>query len=148
MSGIYDSLPIPSMLHGIMNMMERGGVDTVGMRNFWMPNYYASMGQNPSPGSGGGTTPPPSSGGGSSPTYQWKFPQYSQTWAFTPPAPTAFQRPPAFDPKSSTGYATAPKPSTTKPSTPKPTNGRGEPRPKGGGPSSPFSLNDLWGKYR
>lgn len=45
-------------------------------------------------------------GGGQAPAAaQWKFPQYSQTWAFTPPAPTPYVLPPAFDRESDTGYA-------------------------------------------
>lgn len=31
---------------------------------------------------------------------QWTFPQYSQTWAFTPPTPSPMQLPPPFDPKT------------------------------------------------
>lgn len=37
-------------------------------------------------------------GQGGAPLY-WQFPQYSQSWAFTPPAPTPYMNPPAFDPK-------------------------------------------------
>ena len=29
--------------------------------------------------------------------FSWQFPQYSQTWAFTPPAPSKFTLPPPFD---------------------------------------------------
>jgi hypothetical protein len=29
----------------------------------------------------------------------WQFPQYSQTWAFTPPEPTPYLYPQPFDPK-------------------------------------------------
>ena len=29
----------------------------------------------------------------------WQFPQYSQTWAFTPPEPTPYPYPQPFDPK-------------------------------------------------
>lgn len=30
--------------------------------------------------------------------FAWKFPQYSQTWAFTPPEPTPYPYPQKFDP--------------------------------------------------
>jgi hypothetical protein len=32
-------------------------------------------------------------------TMAWQFPQYSQTWVFTPPAPTPYMSPAPFDPK-------------------------------------------------
>lgn len=32
-------------------------------------------------------------------SYQWTFPQYSQTWAFTPPNPTPYMNPAPFDVK-------------------------------------------------
>jgi hypothetical protein len=38
-------------------------------------------------------------GGGTAGQQYWKFPQYSQTWAFTPPAPTPYPTPQPFDPK-------------------------------------------------
>lgn len=56
-----------------------------------------------SSGSSSGATNP--SQGQGAPAFQWQFPQYSQTWAFTPPAPSPYNMPPAFDPKSPTGYA-------------------------------------------
>lgn len=31
--------------------------------------------------------------------FAWSFPQYSQSWAFTPPAPTPYSYPQPFDPK-------------------------------------------------
>jgi hypothetical protein len=76
---------------------------------------------------GGGVVTPPVQPSASS--FQWQFPQYSQTWAFTPPAPSAFRLPPAFDPKTSTGYAAPPKTSTTNKAT------------------TPFSVDSLWRKY-
>ncbi len=39
------------------------------------------------------------SGGGDAGKQYWKFPQYSQTWAFTPPEPTPYSYPQPFDPK-------------------------------------------------
>lgn len=38
-------------------------------------------------------------GTGDSGKYAWSFPQYSQTWAFTPPEPTPYPYPQPFDPK-------------------------------------------------
>jgi hypothetical protein len=32
--------------------------------------------------------------------FTWQFPQYSQTWAFTPPTPQPVNLPPMFDPKT------------------------------------------------
>ena len=37
--------------------------------------------------------------GDSSGKLAWQFPQYSQTWAFTPPEPTPYPYPQPFDPK-------------------------------------------------
>jgi hypothetical protein len=62
-------------------------------------------------GNGGGGNPqiedpalppydPNNPNGGQQPQQQdWTFPQYSQTWAFTPPAPTPYPDPQPFDPK-------------------------------------------------
>jgi hypothetical protein len=90
--------------------------------------------------SGGGFTVPPQQPGQS---FAWQFPQYSQTWAFTPPAPSAFRLPPAFDPKSKTGYAEPPK-TTTKPTSAKTAS---TPFAKSGS-SGAFDLSALFGKYR
>lgn len=35
--------------------------------------------------------------------FSWQFPQYSQTWAFTPPTPSSFTLPPMFNLKSLQG---------------------------------------------
>jgi hypothetical protein len=74
-------------------------------------------------GTGGGTTNPQ--------PFSWSFPQYSQTWAFTPPTPTPYMNPPRFDPKSSSGYAGMA--SSTK-------NGKDSKTPS-------MSLMDLWKRY-
>ena len=96
--------------------------------------------------SSGGFTVPPQQPGQS---FAWQFPQYSQTWAFTPPAPSAFRLPPAFDPKTSTGYAAPPKTTTTKPTSTKPTSTKPASTPFGGsGSSGAFDLSALFGKYR
>jgi hypothetical protein len=59
----------------------------------------------PRTGGGGGST------GGSGPTSpppptpsvpRWAFPDYTQDWAFTPPAPQWYPAPPPFDPKKYT----------------------------------------------
>jgi hypothetical protein len=75
-------------------------------------------------GSGTGGTPAPA-------PFQWTFPQYSQSWAFTPPTPTPYMNPPRFDPKSSTGYFGMA--SSTK-------DGKDS-------KSSGLSLMDLWKRY-
>jgi hypothetical protein len=38
-------------------------------------------------------------GDGSGGKFAWTFPQYSQSWAFTPPEPTPYPYPQRFDPK-------------------------------------------------
>ena len=45
------------------------------------------------PGTGTGTGTPPAT----QQPFSWAFPQYSQTWAFTPPTPTPYMNPPPFD---------------------------------------------------
>lgn len=53
-------------------------------------------------GDGGGDTPPPTTPPGTTPEGQkfaWQFPQYTQTWAFTPPTPTPYMYPRPFDTK-------------------------------------------------
>ena len=40
----------------------------------------------------------PNGGGGDINSQYWRFPQYTQTWAFTPPAPTPYPTPQPFDP--------------------------------------------------
>lgn len=78
---------------------------------------------NPALGGGGGSSNTGSNPGNGTPTpnpaaqpLNWSFPQYSQTWAFTPPTPQPVMPPPAFSSSSKTGYATQPKTSTKKPS--------------------------------
>jgi len=52
----------------------------------------------PGTGSGTGGTGGTGGPGGTAPqTLAWSFPQYSQTWAFTPPAPDYPSLPPPFD---------------------------------------------------
>lgn len=51
-------------------------------------------------GGGGGKKPKPPVTPPTQPeSYQWTFPQYSQTWAFTPPNPTPYLNPAPFDTK-------------------------------------------------
>ena len=42
---------------------------------------------------------PNGDGSGNGGKFAWTFPQYSQTWAFTPPEPTPYPYPQPFDPK-------------------------------------------------
>lgn len=53
-----------------------------------------------------------SGGSGQTVAPQWQFPQYSQTWAFTPPAPSPYMLPPAFDVNSDSGYKKVETPKT------------------------------------
>jgi hypothetical protein len=54
---------------------------------------YTGNPGGPGTGTGGGTTspPPPPS------VPRWAFPDYTQDWAFTPPAPQWYPAPPPFD---------------------------------------------------
>lgn len=106
----------------------------------WQANNQSAIEANRGSSSSGGSTVPPQQPGQS---FAWQFPQYSQTWAFTPPAPSAFRLPPAFDPKSKTGYV-EPKTSTTKPKTTKTSS---TPFTQSGS-SGAFDLAALFGKYR
>jgi hypothetical protein len=106
-----------SLLKGASNFDYGGG------RN------YSGNPINPS--NSGSSTP---AQGSAAPGFQWQFPQYSQTWAFTPPAPSPYTLPPAFDPKSPTGYA--------KDVPVKKTSTRSKTA------LSPFSLPDLMTKYK
>ena len=65
-------------------------------------------GTTPPRGMGGGgpqiedpALPPldPNGDGSGSGKFAWTFPQYSQSWAFTPPEPTPYPYPQRFDPK-------------------------------------------------
>lgn len=61
-------------------------------------NYRGGYGGRPG-GIGGKkppTTPPPTDPNSQ---FSWQFPQYTQTWAFTPPTPTPYMNPQPFDPK-------------------------------------------------
>ena len=42
---------------------------------------------------------PNGDGSGNGGKFAWTFPQYSQSWAFTPPEPTPYPYPQRFDPK-------------------------------------------------
>lgn len=82
-------------------------------------NYSGGNSGGPAPGSYfpsvfGSSSKSPPAAPAPGPAFQWAFPQYSQTWAFTPPAPTPYNLPPKFDPKSPTGYYTPPKPKASK----------------------------------
>lgn len=50
----------------------------------------SSTGNGGGSNNGGGTSTPPTG-----PT--WAFPQYTQTWAFTPPTPVSYPAPPPFN---------------------------------------------------
>ena len=80
--------------------------------NMWMtidPRMQAVYPSGTTPYGGGGSpqiedpTLPPydpnDPNGDGSGKMEWKFPQYSQTWAFTPPEPTPYPYPQPFDPK-------------------------------------------------
>jgi hypothetical protein len=92
------------------------------MNNPLYARMYAEA--NPSHGSSSSSAPGASAPGASTPgtPFTWSFPQYSQTWAFTPPAPSKFNLPGPFSaPSSKTDSKTA---------------------------STPFSVTDLMAKYK
>jgi hypothetical protein len=75
-------------------------------QSMWQGGY----GNRPPGGDGGGGGPqiedptlppydPNDPNGDGSGKFSWQFPQYSQTWAFTPPEPTPYPYPQPFDPK-------------------------------------------------
>lgn len=73
-----------------------------------MTSVFADFGDSYQKGAGGGggpqienpALPPYDPNAGTDPTKQyWTFPQYSQTWAFTPPPPSPYFNPQPFDPK-------------------------------------------------
>jgi hypothetical protein len=51
-------------------------------------------------GGGGGGTPPVEPPPGPTPVPNWAFPDYTQDWAFTPPAPFYTAPPPVFNKKN------------------------------------------------
>lgn len=60
------------------------------MQAIFRKNMKPPVNRNPTP-------PPATPAGPPSSAFSWQFPQYSQTWAFTPPKPTPYDQPPAFD---------------------------------------------------
>jgi hypothetical protein len=82
------------------------------------PVQYYGGGGGMNMGGGQARAPAPSQPSPAPSVPGWTFPQYSQSWAFTPPAPTPYNPPPAF----------------------------GSPAPKPGA-LTPFSLTELQKKY-
>jgi hypothetical protein len=80
--GVFD--PQEAFLHAFITGMHGGG----------------GSGSTGGTGTGTGTGTVPTTGGpGPVPRGQWAFPQYTQTWAFTPPTPTPYMTPGPFDTK-------------------------------------------------
>lgn len=50
-------------------------------------------------GDGGNPTAPPAQPPTEAQKFAWQFPEYTQSWAFTPPTPTPYEYPQPFDPK-------------------------------------------------
>jgi hypothetical protein len=81
------------------NLSGRDQPSPFGMGGLFGPGIY----QGVAPGAPGGPVSPPppppdgGTGGGPTPTPDWSFPQYTQNWAFTPPAPFYTAPPPVFD---------------------------------------------------
>ena len=83
-----------------MNPQDAGGLFGTVFPLGWAEQF------NPSGSNGGGTSPPPpppppdGGGGGTPGVPRWAFPEYTQNWAFTPPAPFYTAPPPVFDKKN------------------------------------------------
>lgn len=64
-----------------------------------IPGFFPSGGAGGMGGGGGGNKPkPPTTPPAQTVGIDWKFPQYTQQWAFTPPTPTPYMNPPPFNP--------------------------------------------------
>lgn len=72
-----------------------------GLGDFQLPDWAkVDMGAStPGTGTGGGSTGGGAGTGGTGSQAGWTFPQYTQSWAFTPPDPYSPPMPPPFDPK-------------------------------------------------
>jgi hypothetical protein len=94
--------------------LSRGDDVGKGSSGSWMtvdPRNQSMYAPGSGGGGGGGGNPPQiedpplppydpnDPNGDGSGKFSWQFPQYSQTWAFTPPAPTPYPYPQPFDPK-------------------------------------------------
>lgn len=74
------------------------GIGQSPRRNSGISGKLPRGGTGSLPGSGSGTgTPAPAPAPSGPAPWAWAFPQYSQTWAFTPPTPSPLTRPPAFN---------------------------------------------------
>ena len=108
MGAVMGFMGLPFMSKGNGAGKGSGGpwmtVDPVS-QSMWQGGYG-----NKPPGGGGGGGQPPQIEDPPLPPYDpndpnnpeqqyWKFPQYSQTWAVTPPEPTPYPSPQPFDPK-------------------------------------------------
>ncbi len=94
----FMGLPFMSRGNGVGNG-SGGPWMTVDPRNQSTYPVGFNGGGNP-PGTGGEDPPLDPNGPPPEPErFSWQFPQYSQTWAFTPPAPTPYPYPQPFDPK-------------------------------------------------
>lgn len=89
-------------MNGYEHLMRGGFLGL--LQGKYDPNaIFSGGGISPPPwGNGGGTTPPPDNGGGNvppapTPAARWAFPDYTQDWAFTPPAPFYTAPPPVFN---------------------------------------------------
>lgn len=97
------SNPFQSRVNTMWNKWAPAGTAMPGTFGAWetaIRGYMPSGGRTndqgqPRPGGGGGGGGP--GGGGADPRqFTWSFPQYSQTWAFTPPPAPPLTMPPVF----------------------------------------------------
>ena len=83
----------------LRNSLEGRTNSVMGIPEEWMWNK-GNRGGSPPPTTGGndpGVDPNDPNDPNNPSRFAWKFPQYSQTWAFTPPTPTPYQYPQPFD---------------------------------------------------
>ena len=62
-------------------------------------SYGGGGGGGKGNGNGGNPTTPPANPPTTPEKFAWQFPQYTQSWAFTPPTPTPYEYPQPFDTK-------------------------------------------------
>lgn len=116
MSGGYGQMPHPVNMFGWLGDNVNPAWYMTGFKGSPVQMRSGGMGLG-----GGSSAPAPAAPTPATPSFSWSFPQYSQSWAFTPPTPTPYNPPPAF--------------------------GSPAPRPPASGALTPFSLTELQKKY-
>jgi len=87
-----------SSLDDFMKSNEGGFNGVFGGFGDWMGGGGGAGGGKKGGGTSSTATQDPSTATNAQNTMNWQFPQYTQTWAFTPPAPLPYNYPQPFDP--------------------------------------------------